>query len=268
METIKCQTCGCVMSAMSEACPLCGTPTVNAICPKSVVDDTVVVNEERPSTVQQERVQHTDTPQIAPRTLHPLETCNTLEEAIILAMGHRKLNPCDTVYIYPVEAEGVLESYFYNEGGVFVGNIDINNRPTISVGYDGEELLMTIADCTRHSDTIRNNLLNRGVTNVDVEYNFVLLSDSLNDSFFHVELYLNENAPKLASEVEMFNQKVAASGSRLTLDIANKTLIGDIKKYSEKGGIFEKKKTKKANQEIVDLFLALIKKATPCFERN
>lgn len=29
METIKCKKCGCVMSAMSEACPLCGTPTHN-----------------------------------------------------------------------------------------------------------------------------------------------------------------------------------------------------------------------------------------------
>lgn len=27
METIKCTKCGCEMSAMSEACPLCGTPT-------------------------------------------------------------------------------------------------------------------------------------------------------------------------------------------------------------------------------------------------
>lgn len=27
METIKCTKCGCKMSAMSEACPLCGTPT-------------------------------------------------------------------------------------------------------------------------------------------------------------------------------------------------------------------------------------------------
>lgn len=26
METIKCKECGCVMSAMSEACPMCGTP--------------------------------------------------------------------------------------------------------------------------------------------------------------------------------------------------------------------------------------------------
>lgn len=27
METIKCAKCGCVMSTISEACPLCGTPT-------------------------------------------------------------------------------------------------------------------------------------------------------------------------------------------------------------------------------------------------
>lgn len=27
METIKCTKCGCEMSGMSEACPLCGTPT-------------------------------------------------------------------------------------------------------------------------------------------------------------------------------------------------------------------------------------------------
>ena len=27
METIKCKKCGCEMSAMSESCPLCGTPT-------------------------------------------------------------------------------------------------------------------------------------------------------------------------------------------------------------------------------------------------
>lgn len=29
METVKCSKCGCVMSAMSEACPICGTPTAN-----------------------------------------------------------------------------------------------------------------------------------------------------------------------------------------------------------------------------------------------
>lgn len=27
METIKCSKCGCEMSAMSESCPMCGTPT-------------------------------------------------------------------------------------------------------------------------------------------------------------------------------------------------------------------------------------------------
>lgn len=30
MKTIKCKKCGCEMSAMSEACPMCGTPTANA----------------------------------------------------------------------------------------------------------------------------------------------------------------------------------------------------------------------------------------------
>lgn len=38
METIKCAKCGTVMSAMSEACPVCGTPTTNA----PAVDNTQV----------------------------------------------------------------------------------------------------------------------------------------------------------------------------------------------------------------------------------
>lgn len=45
METIKCSKCGTVMSAMSEGCPVCGTPTANHSTPSSIHQDTVIPSE-------------------------------------------------------------------------------------------------------------------------------------------------------------------------------------------------------------------------------
>lgn len=36
METIKCKECGCVMSVMSEACPMCGTLVDNVMAEEIV----------------------------------------------------------------------------------------------------------------------------------------------------------------------------------------------------------------------------------------
>lgn len=246
METIKCTKCGCVMSAKSEACPLCGTPT-NNISSKDVKNDSSI-----------EVANPTEIPKL---TLKGNETCQSLEEALIKAIGHRIQNPHETVYIFPLDTDAPIMTFF-DQGGFIIGDMNVSNAPIVYADGENNEL-KTVEECKQYISSYKERFANEGIDNVDVGYNFTVMSvweNPQSQNVLQVDITLNNVSDILIDEVKKFNQLDKEAGGCLAIDTKNRTLKGSVNTFPVKGGMFEKKRIKKSNKTIINAFYALMRK--------
>lgn len=209
--------------------------------------------------------------QINPRCIADFETCQTLEEALILAMGDRKLNPLSNIYIYPINISDSPFECVFDDLGMCVGAMEVCNRPVIYSYATDNIPLMNLEDCKRSASIINEYLSKKGVENVDLGYQFTFMCawDNPNENNeIYVNLYLNDRAADYSHEVSELNQAIEGAGGKLTLDIKNRTLTGYVKTYPVKEHIFQKRRIKKANKEIVNTFFSFINRSTRYWECN
>ena len=250
------------MSAMSEACPLCGTPTINNPDEVPSSKELISIKEESPRVT--EMSQDNNTTLIKPCELNTLtDSRQTLAEALSLAAGHKKSYPLEVVYIVPVEDDGY--------DCISIGEVGkISNRPWLS-SLGSEGYLMTQSDLTKTVAEINRYYGQNGYTNFDKGYNFTTLA-ALDIQFgetsqsVEVELSLNVGCGELASKVEVFNRLAPSEYGRLVLDVEAKTLTGEIKTIPVRGGMFEKRKLRKANETRFQALHELILAAYPYLE--
>ena len=253
METIKCKKCGCEMSAMSEACPLCGTPTSTQFSSNNAIEES----------------KETSTSYIPKCDLHNDCVCKSLEKAIAMAAGHKKQHPLENVYIYPDNTNTPLQPFFDNIG-IVVGMVDlITNRPYIYSEIFDNDILLSLEDCESHASSLRNMFAKQDINNTDVGYTFVVLNvweNPQSQNQIDVELFLKEDSEYLILEIEKFNQIDSEAGGKLFFDTNLNIIKGTVKTLPVKGGLFEKKRIKKSNEVIVNAFYNLIEKASKYFE--
>lgn len=205
--------------------------------------------------------------QIPKRTLNDGETCQTIEEALIMAVGHIKSNPREAVHIYPLDENTLLQPFF-DELGIAVGGLSlISNRPVLFSALHDNVDITSIEDCKRIAAEFKSLFAENGIDNVDIGYCFVCsdYTEAWNNAC-DVELYLSGDVECLSPAVESFNEKSKDAGGKLTLDSRLKTITGTVKTHPVKGGIFAKGRIKKANKEIENALQALIEQTTPCLE--
>lgn len=204
---------------------------------------------------------------IPKRTLKDDETCQTIEEALIMAAGHIKSNPRDAVHIYPVD-DSTPQQPFFDDLGMAVGGLSlISNRSVLFSALHDNIDITSIEDCKRIAAEFKSSFAEDGIDNVDVGYCFVC-SDYTEvwDNTCEVELYLSGDVESLSAAVESFNDKAKEAGGKLILDSRLKTITGTVKMLPVKGGIFAKGRIKKANKEIENALQDLIVRATPYLE--
>lgn len=248
MNTIKCSKCGCEMSAMSEACPLCGTPTNNECS-----------NEEKTNS----SFEKAKLPNIPKLTLTGDEVCQSLEEALMMAIGHRMQNPHEIVYIFPLDTDTPIMSFF-DQGGFIIGSMDVSNAPIVYADGENTEL-KSIEDCKHYISSYKERFVNEGITNVEVGYNFIVMNvweSPQSQNVLQVDIKLVSDSMGLTDMVNKFNQIDKEAGGCLVLDVKNSTLKGSVKTFPVKGGIFEKKRIKKSNESIVSAFYTLMRKVS------
>lgn len=204
---------------------------------------------------------------IPKRTLKDNETCQTIEEALILAVGHVKSNPCEVVHIYPIDENTALQPFF-DECGMAVGGLSlISNRPLLFSALHDNIDITSIEDCKRIAAEFKSSFAENGIDNVDVGYCFVCNDfKEAWDNACEVELYLSGDVECLSPAVASVNAKAKEVGGKLTLDTRLKTITGAVKTHPVKGGIFARGRIKKANKEIENALQALIEQATPFLE--
>lgn len=246
METIKCPECGCVMSAMSEACPMCGTSMVALNPNNDSFSDIPLfsVNE----------YQHYDV---------------SLEEAVIMAAGQVKNCPLCVVYINSADEEkDVAADSCMDE--LCIGSHIITNRP-----YHFDKPILTRQDCKDVAANIQQSLNEAGVSDLR-PFVFTKLSilgsqfDTFKDysNSVEVELFLGSNASELAEAVQTFNLNLPAGMGKLELDVEARKLTGEIKSIPVKGGMFEKRKLKKLNEQGIQSLNDFIVSLYPYLEES
>lgn len=194
--------------------------------------------------------------------------CNTLEEAMVLAVGHCKSRPSDSVWIYPADENTPLQPFF-NNIGIIIGTDSICNRPFLYSEFHDNLSVETAADCERYAAEFKSIFAKDGLDDENIVYTLSSMSyfeTHLNDDDFYVELYLSGDIERLSPIVEELNSLDKDAGGELVIDIQSKTLIGTIKTYPVKGGIFEKRRLKKSNEEIKKALMAIVEEATPYLE--
>lgn len=267
MERIKCVNCGCEMSAMSEACPLCGTSVQkcdNTPSPKanasSVVNESESVKPIESFTINEHNHSH-----------------KTLAGAIAMAVGHVKSHPLEWVGLIPCDSSTDSFKQAFDLSNLLVGHGSISNRPVISSEldyetseFDGRQIL-TLEDCNQYASDFANLFAKKGISDIDQGYEFTT-SAVLNIDFKNyseevsVKLYLKPECEDLSKDIAEFNQMASAEYGQLILDTQYHILHGEIKTIPITGGIFEKKKRRKANDERFQALHNLILRAYPYLE--
>lgn len=251
MKTIKCPKCGCEMSAMSEACPMCGVPM-----------QTLNPNKESFSDIPLCSVDESKVYDI------------TLKDAVVMAAGQVKNNPLSVVYINPCDEDiyTITESFMDR---LCIGNMTITNRPKYTDKEYNEKPLKTIQDCEDVANEIQQILIDADIAELGaVQFSKMSILGILFDSFkefsesVKVELYLGSDAEQLETDINSFNRSLPKGMGKLTLDNEALTLIGEVKSLPVKGGMFEKRKLKKLNEDAIQSLHELIVKCYPYLEES
>lgn len=180
----------------------------------------------------------------------------TLEEALVNAMHITKLSPLEMIYIYPTDNEELFQLFDENMGLV-VGNNDITNRPNVffnAISNEGESLI-TVDDCERYAQRIKDFCSENGFNNIDkgFEFTFLGIQDKICNNEFVIKLFLKTNDKNVTSLVDSFNKKVIELQSVSTLKLTDDVLEGTVKLLPENVGFFQKRKNRKQNKEIIKL---------------
>lgn len=242
METIKCSKCGCEMSVMSEACPLCGTPT-------RIVKSVAV---KQPKPTKAEKVTR---PNINNQT-----RVKTLEEALIMAMNYVKVTPDTILYVKPREG-GEFSSFLDMNNFLWVGDMMICNHPKINFDHcdleTSVEYLNSEEDCKKFAEDFSSFCKANGFNTNDYTYCFdaVLVYDCMSDSNLalevETELYVKEDIAEIASQIDAFNAKTLSVGlSTLSYKGSQPSITGMIK-FSAAKGMFKKGAEKKVRSELI-----------------
>lgn len=246
METIKCHECGCVMSAMSEACPMCGTSMV-------------ALNPNNDS--------FSDIPLFSVNEYQDYDV--SLEEAVIMAAGQVKNNPLCVVYINSADEEKAVAADSYMDE-LCIGSFIITNRP-----YHFDKPILTKQDCKDVAANIQQSLNEAGVSDLrPVVFTKQSILGVLFDMFkdysdsVQVELFLGSDASEIAEAVQTFNRNLPTGMGKLELDVEAKKLTGEIKSIPVKGGMFEKRKIKKLNEQGIQSLNDFIVSLYPYLEES
>ena len=190
----------------------------------------------------------------------------TLEEALVNAMQITKLSPLEMIYIYPTDNEELFQLFDENMGLV-VGSNDITNRPDVffsAISNEGESII-TVEDCDRYAQRIKDFCSENGFNNIDNGFEFTYLGtqNKICNNEFVIKLFLNTNDKNVTGLVDFFNKKVIEFQSNSTLKLTDGVLTGTVKLLSENVGFFQKRKNSKINQEIIKLTEDFISQLTP-----
>ena len=246
MDTIKCPKCGCEMSAMSEACSMCGTH----------------MTAQNPNSDS-----FSDIPLFSVNEYQAYDI--SLEDAIIMAAGQVKNNPLCIVYINSADEEKATAADCCMDE-LCVGCLTITNRP-----YHLDQLVLTKQDCKDVAAKIQQNLNKVGVSDLGpvvftkqsiLGVQFDTFKDYSNS--VEVELFLGSNASEIAEAVQTFNRNLPTGMGELELDVDARKLTGEIKSIPVKGGIFEKRKLKKLNEQAIQSLSDFIVSIYPYLEES
>lgn len=192
----------------------------------------------------------------------------TLEEALVNAMHITKLSPLEMIYIYPTDNEELFQLFDENMGLV-VGSNDITNRPDVffsAISNEGESII-TVEDCERYAQRIKEFCSENGFNNIDkgFEFTFLGIQDKIYSNELVIRLFMNTTDNRVAHIVDSFNKKTTALQSVSTLTLTDGVLAGTVKLLSENVGFFQKRKNRKINQEIIKLTVDLTSQLEPFF---
>lgn len=191
----------------------------------------------------------------------------TMEEALLVMMEDKRVNPHGILFLCPCDKEE--EKEWDAENAFVTNNSIITNIPYLNASmddrvYGNDDLLSGIdkvadenAYVTEVARRIRKNY------NVDVKGGWSLTALSLYDenAMSVFLLVAPESWEEMKSLVNAYNAQASANGySALSLNDKDMAISGEFSKRSERGGFFEKRKIKKQNKEQYINFLRLINK--------
>ncbi|MBD5296747.1 MAG: hypothetical protein HDS21_01515, partial [Bacteroides sp.] len=172
-------------------------------------------------------------------------------------------NPHEIVHIFPLDTDTPIMSFFGQDGGFIIGSMDeVSNAPIVYADGENTEF-KSIEDCKHYISSYKERVVDEGITNVDVGYDFTVMDvwdNPQSQNILQVDIKLVSDSMGLTDSVDKFNQLDKEAGGCLVLDVNNSTLKGSVKTFPVKGGIFEKKRIKKSNKAIVSAFYTLMRK--------
>ncbi len=230
MEIIGCKNCGCEMSALSESCPLCGTPVIKQ-------GSIPIPQEEAPSV----NIKSQSRTSIEPYTIDVFrDSAKTLAEALDMAVGHVKAHPLEWVGLNPTDSASEDFKEAFDLSGFLVGCGIISNRPIVTSGLDWETSefegveILTREDCDKYASDFAAMFAKKGISNVNQGYVFTTLAvlnidfNSFSDEV-SVKLYLKPECEDFSMDIMEFNQMAPAEYGQLTYDSEHHILHGEIK---------------------------------------
>lgn len=265
METIKCKNCGCEMSAMSESCPLCGTPVATQ-------ESTETHPQGGNPSVENKSESATS---IEPYTIDELrDSAKTLAEALDMAVGHVKAHPLEWVGLRPYDNSSEEFKQAFDMSNLLIGYGSISNKPIVhseldyeTSEFDGRQVL-TLEDCNQYASDFAKLFAKKGISDIDQGYEFTTMA-ALNVDFsssseeISVMLYLKPECEDFSMDIMEFNQMAPAEYGQLAYNSEHHILQGEIRTIPVTGGMFEKKRKRKANEERFQALHNLILKFYP-----